>query len=318
MNKKNDKRWTIGMRDAFADTIYEIAKKDKNVVLITADTGAICHDDFRKNLPAQYINVGIAEQNMIGIAAGLALSGKIVYTYAIITFATMRCYEQIRVDLCCMNLPVTVVGVGAGFDYNTLGPTHHGTEDIALMKALPNMTIFSPSDSIVANAVAKISYKIPGPKYIRLDRTGHPLIYSNENEDFSAGLKVLKEGEDIFIIATGRMVYRALEVAEKLSKLSIDTGVIDLYRIKPINTELLLDTIKQTKHIATLEEHFLTGGLGSTIAEILMEKNKSYKFVRFGISDEFCHQYGTRDNLHKLYNLDTDSLTRILSEWISK
>ena len=135
------KRWVVGMRDAFSQTLYDIAKDDRDFVMVTSDTGAICHDEFRKRCPGQYINIGIAEQNMVGVASGLALSGKTVCVYAIVPFATMRCYEQIRVDLCCMNLPVLVVGVGAGFDYSTLGPTHHGTEDIALMRVLPGMSV---------------------------------------------------------------------------------------------------------------------------------------------------------------------------------
>ncbi|MDP2927793.1 MAG: hypothetical protein Q8N80_03210, partial [Candidatus Omnitrophota bacterium] len=144
------KRWTSGMRDSFFDSLYAIAKRDSKVMLVISDTGAICHDEFKRRLNNRYINVGIAEQNMVGVAAGLAMSGKIVYIYAIVPFVTARCYEQIRVDLCCMNLPVTVVGIGAGFDYSTLGPTHHGYEDIALMSLLPNMIVYSPSDSLMA------------------------------------------------------------------------------------------------------------------------------------------------------------------------
>lgn len=311
-------RWIRGMRDTFSDTLYDIAKKDERVILVTSDTGAICHDEFKQKLSKQYINIGIAEQNMIGVAAGLAMAGKIVYTYAIVPFASMRCYEQIRVDLCCMNLAVTVVGVGAGYDYSTLGPTHHGTEDIALMRTLPCMTVFSPSDSIMADALARISYDLSGPKYIRLDRTGFPLIYKDRKEDFLKGMTVLKTGKDLYIIATGRMVYNALQIAEKLSKYSIDTGVVDFYRIKPINEELLFEIIDETPHLVTLEEHFVTGGVGSAISEILISKGKNIRFRRFGIPDEFCRRYGSREYLQEFNKLDIKTVAESLKGWILK
>lgn len=311
------KHWISGMRDTFSDILYNIAKKDKRVILVTSDTGAICHDEFRANLPNQYLNIGIAEQNMIGLAAGLALAGKLVYAYALVPFATMRCYEQIRVDLCCMGLPVTVVGVGAGYDYSTLGPTHHGTEDIALMRALPGMTIFSPSDSIMVEAIARMSYELPGPKYIRLDRTGTPLIYQDRNEDFTRGIAVLRTGPDLCIIATGRMVYNALRVSDKLAKHGMSATVIDIYRIKPLAEELIFETIDKFGFIVTMEEHFLTGGIGTIINELLIKKRKRCVVKNFGIPDKFCRQYdGKREYLQGLMGIDIESATSILMKMI--
>jgi len=312
------KRWIKGQRGSFFNSLYEIAKKDKNVILVTSDTGAICHDEFRKEMPDQYINVCIAEQNMIGLAAGLAMAGKVVYVYAITPFATMRCYEQIRVDLCCMDLPVTIVGIGAGFDYSTLGPTHHGTEDISLMRSLPGMKIYSPSDSLMAGMLAKVSYKEKGPKYIRLDRTGFPLLYKNQGSiDFSKGFSVLTKGEDLCIIATGRMVYNALQVAQKLSSSSIKTKVVDLFKIKPLNEKMLWNLIRKTGHVVTLEEHFITGGIGSVIAEKMAAEKNAPRFKAIGIPDEFCRRYGTRDYLQCLNGLDTDSVAKSIRKWIS-
>lgn len=311
------KRWTRGMRDVFFKALFEVAKKDKNVILITADTGAVCHDDFKKILGKQYINVGIAEQNMIGVAAGLAMAGKIVYVYAIIPFATMRCYEQIRVDLCCMNLPVTIVGIGAGFDYSTLGPTHHGMEDIALMRSLPGMTIYSASDSLMAGILANVTYQQAGPKYIRFDRTGVPLVYKDEKSiDFSRGFAVLRKGKDLYIIATGRMVYNALQVAKKLSAQSIHTGVIDLFKIKPLNEKMVWDVIKKVGYVVTLEEHFITGGIGSVISEMLIVKRNIPAFKPIGIPNQFCRQYGKREYLQRLYKLDVNNVTKIIKEWV--
>lgn len=311
------KRWIRGMRDDFFNSLYNLAKKDKNVVLITSDTGAICHDKFKRNLSKQYINVGIAEQNMVGIAAGLAMSGKIVYLYAIVPFATMRCYEQIRVDLCCMNLPVTIVGIGAGFDYSTLGPTHHGTEDIALMRLLPEMKIYSPSDSLMAGMLPQVTYKQLGPKYIRLDRKGLPLVYRKQKDiNISQGFSLLKEGKDIYIIATGRMVYSALRVSEKLSMCSINAGVIDLFRIKPVNVEKLWDTIKGVVNIVTLEEHFVTGGIGSAILESISIEKKVPAFKSIGIPNCFCRKYGTREYLQHLNAIDINSVTESIKIWL--
>lgn len=308
----------IAMRDAFFCALYDIAKKDKQVVLITADCGAPSLDKFRQDLSSQYFTVGIAEQNMISIAAGLALDGKIVYTYAIAPFASLRCYEQIKVDLCCMNLPVTILGVGAGFAYDIMGPTHHATEDISIMRALPKITIFNPSDSIMAEAFAEITYKCNGPNYIRFDRDGVPPLYSNRKVDFSRGLVNLKTGKHLCIIATGIMVHRALEVADELSKHSINAGIVDLYRIKPLNEEMLLETMDNYKNILTLEEHFVIGGLGSAIAEILCDNEKDARLKRLGIYDRYYFEYGGREHLHKLCSLDTKNIANNIIRWMSK
>lgn len=313
------KRWVSGMRDGFFDSLYNLAKKDKSVILITSDTGAICLDKFKKRLNKQYINIGIAEQNMVSVAAGMAMSGKRVYIYAIVPFATMRCYEQIRVDLCCMNLPVTIVGIGAGFDYSTLGPTHHGTEDIALMRSLPGMAIYSPSDTLMASSIAGFSYKQSGPQYIRLDRTGYPLIYKDKKDiDIDKGFSVIKKGTDLYIIATGRMVYNALKVVKRLSAYSIKAGVVDLFRIKPFNAEGMWSVVKEAGHVMTLEEHFITGGIGSLISEMLISKKRAPLFKPFGIPDHFCRKYGTREYLYSLNKIDSDSVTESIRKWVKK
>jgi len=319
MKVREDKRWIKGMRDSFFDSLFRVAKRNKDLILISADTGAICLDNFKKYLKRQYINIGIAEQNMIGIAAGLALSGKKVYVYAIIPFVTMRCYEQIRVDLCCMNLDVTVVGIGAGFDYSTLGPTHHGTEDIALMRVLPGMRIYSPSDSLMAELVAERTADIGGPKYIRLDRTGFPLVYQNKKEiNFKTGFNILKRGKDLYIISTGRMVLTALNVAESLSGDSISVGVIDLFRIKPLERKKLIKEIKKVKNIVTLEEHFVNGGLGEIISRLLCEYGYQGDFKAVGIRDEFCRKYGQREYLLKYNLLDFESITEFIIKFLKK
>ena len=204
------------IRDAFFDRLYDIAGEDKNVIFLTADMGAFSLVKFKKDLPKQFINVGVAEQNMVSIAAGLTLTGKKVFIYTIIPFATLRCYEQIKIDICAMNLGVTIVGIGAGLSYGSDGPTHHGTSDIAVMRTLPEITILNPSDSVAAEKCAEIAYKSNAPVYIRLDRGKLPLIYEQNKSDFSDGISEVKEGDDLTIISSGVMVQQAVKAAEKL------------------------------------------------------------------------------------------------------
>ncbi len=303
------------MRDAFFDALYEIALKDRNIIVISADMGAPSLDKYREKLAEQFINVGIAEQNMVNVATGLALEGKKVFVYAIMPFATLRCYEVIKVNLSLMNIPVTIIGVGAGFGYDDSGPTHHSTEDIAIMRALPNMTVLSPSDSIMAAKFAQMSCQMPTPNYVRLDREMLPIIYQKD-ADFADGLSVLKTGKDICIVATGNMVHRAMEVADKLNEQAISTGVIDLYRIKPINQKLLLGSLSKSKRIVTLEEHLLAGGLGSAVLEILADNDKSWPIKRLGIQDKYLYAYGGRKNIQSLCGLDTSSVTKTIKSWL--
>lgn len=306
------------MRKIFFDALNEIARQDRRVILLFSDVGALELDRFRKDLPIQCINAGIAEQNMIGVAAGLTMSGKIVYVYSHIPFVTMRCFEQIRIDLCYQNLPVKLIGAGAGLDYSILGSTHHGLEDIALMRFLPGMTIFSPSDDTLAGASAEMAYQLPGPVYIRLDRTSKSLIYTDSQGGFLDGMSILSSGRDLCLITTGRMVFTAQMVAAELAKCSIDTGVIDLYRIKPLNRELLLKEVEKSRYVATLEEHSIIGGIGSAISEVLAGRRENYKLRCLGWLDKFCRQYGNRNELQALHNLDVKGVVDALFQWIAR
>lgn len=307
------------MRESFFKTLYNLAKKDKKVVLIAADTGALYHDKFKENLSYQYLNAGVSEQNMIGVAAGLALSGRIVYVYGIIPFVTMRCYEQIRVDICSMDLPVTIVGIGPGLDYSTLGLTHHAPEDITIIGALPGMKIYNPCDDLTAGLCVRACYKQAGPKYVRLDREGGPLVYRRIKDiNFSDGFFLLKQGKDLYIIATGRMVFRGLEVAKSLSLSGISTGVIDLFRIKPFNEEGIWRVVKDVGYIVSLEEHFVKGGIGGFIAEMLAGKKKRPLLNTLGIDTKFCRGYGERNYLQRLNGLDISSIIDRIKNWVKK
>lgn len=304
----------IDIRDAFFDEVYTIASKDPDVMFLTADMGAFSLNKFKDDLRSQYINVGVAEQNLVSIAAGLALGGKKVFIYTIAPFITQRCYEQIKIDLCRMQLPVMIIGVGAGITYSSDGPTHHAIQDVAVMRALPEMTILSPSDPITAAAAARIAYQSQGPVYIRIDKGKLPLLYDH-NEDFSNGLALLKKGRDLVIITTGVMVQQAFKVADELAGHSIDAGIIDIYRLKPINGELLLALAEPSNRIVTLEEHSIIGGVGSAVSEILADKGKTLPVKRIALPDQNCVRYGNREWMHSFYGLDVNGITKTVLNW---
>ena len=302
------------MRDAFFNALYEIAKQDKNVIIITADNGAPTLDQFSQNLPNQFFTVGIAEQQMIGMACGMAVEGKKVYTYAIAPFVTTRVHEFNKLCLGAMNLPIVNLGVGAGYAYDIMGPTHHTVEDITIMRSIPNIKVHSPADSSTAASLAQISYDDPSPQYIRFDRTGIPDLYSNKKVDFKNGLIQVKDGEDLCIIATGIMVHQALEVASELQQEGIKAGVIDLHRIKPITKDLLMKHIQGYLQIVTIEEHLLAGGMGSAIAEIFADEGITTPLLRIGQNDKFVFELGGRQEIWKTHGLDVAGILKQIKE----
>ncbi|MBW2334254.1 MAG: hypothetical protein JRF06_04035 [Deltaproteobacteria bacterium] len=304
----------IDIRDAFFDTLYDIAQKNRNVVFLTADMGAWSLNRFREDMPGQFINMGIAEQNMVSVAAGLALGGKKVFIYSIVPFVTERCFEQIKIDICTMELPVTIIGTGPGLTYASDGPTHHAIEDVSVMRALPGMTIFSPCDQFSAKAAAQLSYKSDDPVYVRIDK-GKQSIRYNKNTDFAQGATSLLAGADILLISTGIMTHRAMEWADKLKERGIQPGVIDLFRIKPLSEDLLEAEIRKYKAIITLEEHTLIGGIGSAISELMHGKGIILPLKRVGIPDQYCNKYGSREWMQQY--LGIDSLDKIGKIFIS-
>ncbi|MBU0894647.1 MAG: 1-deoxy-D-xylulose-5-phosphate synthase [Nanoarchaeota archaeon] len=294
------------MRDEFIGKMHELAKKDRNVVMVNADMGAPALDLFRLELPQNFVNVGIAEQNMIAVATGLALEGKKVYTFAIAPFTTSRCHEFIKLNAGLMKIPINILGVGAGVGYDDSGPTHHLTEDITIMRAIPNLEIYSPSYSDMAKNVSEIVYKSPNPTYTRLDRKLVPdLSKYYQYDDFTSGFKELEKGGEIAIIATGNMVHNALEIRKKFLEKGRNIGVIDIYRLKPISTDLK-NTLAKYKAIVSIEEHLLDGGFGSIIAEIIMDGNLNTKLKRIGLKDYF-YIYG-RENIQKRCRIDVNSV----------
>ena len=292
------------MRRAFLDTLTELVEADSTVMLLTGDTGFHVFDQFRDTFPDNFLNVGISEAAMIGMAAGLALEGKKVFVYAIAPFATLRCLEQIRVDLCCQNLPVKIVGVGAGLTYGSSGPTHHTIEDIGVLRPLPNMTILCPGDPVETRAAVRASMALSGPCYLRLGKSGEPVVHGDELSDFRIGRGlVLKPGRDLAVIATGNMLAAGQELCRQLAGFGHDAGLISLPTIKPLDSELLTGLAERLPLLVTIEEHNLIGGLGSAVAELVADCHCPTKLLRCGIPDRFADRAGSQEYLRELYGL---------------
>lgn len=303
------------MREAYVKALAEEGIKDKRIFGLVGDIGTFTYDDFKKACPDRFVNVGIAECNMIGMAAGLALEGKIPFVYSITPFVTARAFEPIRVDVCYQNLNVKVVGCGSGFSYSTLGCTHHATDDIAIMRALPNMVILSPCDPKEAANCVRAAIEYNGPVYIRIGRSGEPII-TPPNYKFEIGKAVkLREGEDLTIIGTGSILYNALEVADRLKEEGISVEVINIHTVKPIDRIAILLSAKKTGKIFTLEEHSTIGGLGSAVAEVLAEAKEKVEFKRIGLDDCFCQEYSIdHKDLEKWSKIAVPCIINIIKE----
>ena len=301
-------------RDAFFTRVYEMMKEDQDIVVITCDQGAPIFDKLRKDYANRFFNVGIAEQNGVLIGSGLAKEGKKVFVYAIASFMVLRAYEIIRISNSVMNYPVTIVGVGAGYSYDDSGPTHHLFEDVAVMRVLPNFTIHNVTDNILARKFAEQSVEMTTPNYVRLERHVESDLYEN-NEDISNGFKVVKEGSDILILTMGIMVRQSLIVSQSLENNGVKAAVADIHTIK-CNEEELIKLISKYKKIVTIEEHFLPGGLGSYIAEILADSNIFVNLKRFGIKDEWIYRYGGREDNREFHGLDAKNLEKNIASFI--
>ena len=302
------------MRNTIINAIHTAAKTNKDIIFLTGDLGYSVVEQFQAELPNQIINCGIAEQNMVGVAAGLALAGKKVFVYSIVPFATMRCFEQIRVDVCYQNLDVTIIGVGGGFAYGTLGTTHFGLEDLALMRSLPNMKIIAPADPLEAAQLFDQVLNIKGPWYIRLNRGGEKVISEGAlSAQIGAG-SILKKGSQAIIFSIGNITEVALEAATILEKEGISAEVIHLHTLKPLDNDIIKDRARTRKAIVTLEEHTINGGLGSAISEVLAENGLAVAFHRLGVEDQYFSFIGKQDFLRSKAGLSA----AVVAETIKK
>lgn len=297
------------MRNTFIKSLTKIAEKDDSVYLLTGDLGFSVFEDFKQRFPRRFINCGVAEQNMMGVAAGLALSGKKPYVYSIVPFATLRCLEQIKNDVCYQNLDVKIIGVGGGFSYGTLGATHYAIEDLAVLRSLPNMTVICPADPAETESLMEKIYNIKTPVYLRLGRSGEENLYRGKPELEIGEPSVLKQGENGVLIATGIGAGPALKVAEEHN-----LKAISLHTLKPINKENLLKEVQGFDKVFTIEEHNIIGGLGSAVAEILAESDWQGYFERIGVPDKYPSLTGSADYLRSKYNLNAKKLAQIISK----
>lgn len=296
------------MRVAFFETLAEMGKDREDIFVLTADLGFKLFDGFNAACPSRFFDVGVAESNMIGLAAGLSLSGKTVYCYSIIPFLVMRPFEQIRMDVAYENLNVRLVGVGGGFTYGLEGISHFGLEDLALMRSLPNMCIVVPADPLEAQCLARLSCGHEGPMYIRLGKTGEPRIHERMPAFHIGKSMVLKEGRHAAIIAVGSMVLAGKQVASLLEKRGIDATLVNMHTIKPLDVEAISHIASTHEAIFTLEEHNITGGLGSAVAEILAETGFGGPFRRFGIDARPRGFIGHADYLKERYGLSPEKI----------
>lgn len=296
----------IGIRDAYGQAIAELSKNEK-VVVLDADLGKATKTvDFKNVCPERFFDMGIAEQDMIGTAAGLAVSGKIPFASTFAIFAAGRAFEQIRNSVCYPKLNVKIAATHAGITVGPDGGTHQAIEDIAIMRSLPNMVVLNPADDVETRAMIKVAAEYYGPVYIRLSRMPVPTIHE-EDFKFEIGKgEVLKEGNDVAIIATGIMTEKALEAAEKLKAEGINATVINMATIKPLDKELVLKVAKETGKILTVEEHNVIGGLGSAVAEVLSQELPT-KIKIMGVKDVFG-QSGTPEDLLENYGLTVEDI----------
>ncbi|HEX3043110.1 MAG TPA: transketolase C-terminal domain-containing protein [Bacillota bacterium] len=303
------------MRDAFVRTLEGIAQNDPNVFLVTGDLGFGVLTNFAKRFPKQYINAGVAEQNMTGLAVGMALEGKTVFTYSIGNFPTLRCLEQIRNDACYHQANVKIVAVGGGYVYGSLGLSHHATEDLAIMRALPNMTILAPGDPLEAAVATEAIYRTPGTCYLRLGRGGEPVVHQ-EKPDFKLGKAIqLFTGEDLTLISTGGILQVALEVRNQLAALGLKAGLISMPTLKPIDAQTIKILASHTKWIFTLEEHSVIGGLGSAVAEIssqLPPPKANLKMI--GLPDGFLKIVGDQNYLRNYQGLSVEAILGVIQK----
>ncbi|WP_163326234.1 transketolase family protein [Draconibacterium mangrovi] len=276
----------IPCRKAFTNTILEEAKADKSIFVVTSDArGSVTLDQYANELPEQFVEVGIAEQNAVGVGAGLALAGNNVFVSGPACFYSARALEQVKVDVAYTNTNVKIIGVSGGVSYGALGATHHSLHDLAVMRTFPGMEVYLPADRFQTTKLIQYLVKSAIPAYVRMGRNAVPDVYS-ENDDFEFGkAKVLSEGKDIALIATGETVYHAVKAAEKLAEEGIEATVVDLVSVKPFDAETVLNAIKNTKCVLTVEEHSIYGGVGAMVAE-LTSQEYPVKMKILGIPDE--------------------------------
>lgn len=305
------------MRDTYLKKLYEFAKKDNEVVSLIADNGMIVYDDFKRDFPDRYFNFGIAEENMLAAAAGMASCGKIPFVYTISAFIAYRAYEFLRNDICFQNQNVKLIGIGSGLTYSALGPSHHTTEDIGLLRALPNLHVFSPATRAEVKWMMEEAYRIHGPVYIRLSNNAEE--YYPEDMQFSIGKPAeAKSGKDVTIMVTGSIINDVMEAAKKLETDGISAEVASIHTLKPMNTHAIAKLLTKTPKVVTVEEHNIIGGLYSAIAEIMVSENLLLPTLAIGLQDTFAHGYGQLSEVRQANGLDSETIYQKIKAFINQ
>jgi transketolase len=282
--------------------------------LLTADLGYSVLEKFRDAYPNRYTNVGVAEQNLIGLAAGLALCGKIVFVYSIANFPTLRCFEQIRNDVCYHQADVKVVAVGGGLGYGAQGYTHHGVEDLAVMRALPGMTVTAPGDPVETRLVTKALAGHAGPAYLRLGKGNEPAVHQQIPSSFQLGKALpLRAGNDIVLMTTGNMLQETVQAADELAQRGVSAQVLSFPTVKPLDRAAVIAAALRTDAVVSVEEHSVTGGFGSAVADVLAEAGVGCLFRKFGLPDEVHHKIGSQSYMRALAGNLVTSVEELLA-----
>ncbi len=307
------------MRDTFIRTLSCFTPEHPELFLLTGDLGFGVFEDFSARFPRQFLNVGIAEQNMSGFAAGLALEGHTVFTYSLGNFPTLRCLEQIRNDICYHEANVKIVCIGGGMSYGSVGMSHHATEDIAVLRSLPGMTVLSPGDLWETAEATRFLLRHRGPAYLRLDKSVAPPS-ARPNDVFEPGkIRTVRDGSDVTLAATGGILGEALLAAELLAEERVSCRVLSVHTIKPLDTQTLIAAARETTGIVTIEEHQVEGGMGGAVAEALLEAGAIPSFfVRMGLRNCFSSAVGSQQYLRKVYGLDAASIAKAVCARVGK
>jgi len=308
------------VRTAFIEEIFRLAEEDANVTLIVGDLGFSVIEKFSARFPQQFVNAGVAEQNMVGLAAGMAMTGRTVFVYSIGNFPTLRCLEQIRNDICYHRAAVTIVTVGGGLAYGNLGSSHHATEDLAITRSLPEMVVVAPGDPVETAWATRALARLGGPAYLRLGRAGEPKVHRDNAVHFELGKAAeIRPGGDAILFSTGAMLSTAVQAADMLLHRDMTLGVMSMHTVRPLDETTVVAAARRVRHIFTLEEHSLIGGLGSAVAEVLAELGGEHaRLTRLALPAEFSRTVGSQVHLLGRYGLDPDSVAQRIETTVMK
>ncbi|MDD5593424.1 MAG: transketolase C-terminal domain-containing protein [Candidatus Margulisbacteria bacterium] len=307
------------MRNAFVKELLELVKQNDKIVVLSADIGNRMFDRHKEYAPDRFYNCGVAEANMISLAAGMALSGLVPVAYTIAPFITIRCLEQIKIDICYHNVPVVLIGTGSGLSYAELGPTHHSLDDIALLRCLPNMTVIAPGDPVEAALALRAAVALEKPVYIRIGKKGEPAVHQTAPDLVIGKGLVMNQGEDVCLLSTGNVLPESMGAAARLQRAKISAQVISCHTIKPLDDELLKKIFAKFKYIVTVEEHGLVGGLGSAVCEWAADNRfQNHTIIRCGSPDRFLHKVGSQEHYRREFGLTAETIENKIRKELAK